>query len=207
MAATGRALDWFRNEVLVSRTSTADLIEAAAVIPPGADGLVFLPYLAGERSPIWDAHARGAFVGLTLAHGQAHLTRAILEAAALAIGRVSPSRSGWPACTSGSCVSGAPARSDTWNQVKADVTGFSVEVPAVLETAVVGSAILAAAGVGAFSDVPAAIASMTAIDRRLEPNPEAVAAYRPTYAAYRALHPALAPILEGLRSGEATFVS
>jgi xylulokinase len=203
MAATGRAVEWFRDGVLATRTSTSELIEAAAAIPPGADGLVFLPYLAGERSPIWDPYARGAFVGLTLAHGQAHLTRAILEAAALAIRHVSE-----PIVQAGvhvrvMRVSGAPARSETWNQLKADITGFPVEVPCVLETAIVGSAILAATGVGAFAGLPAAIGSMTAIDRRLEPNAEAAATYRPTYAAYRALHPALAPILEGLRLGGA----
>ena len=204
MAATGRAVDWFRDGVLATQIPTAKLIESASAIPPGADGLVFLPYLAGERSPIWDPDARGAFVGLTLAHGQAHLMRAILEAAALAIRHVAE-----PILEAGvrvrvMRVSGAPARSDAWNQLKADVTGFPVEVPRVLETAIVGSAILAATGVGAFGGVPAAIRSMTAIERRLEPNPEAAAAYRPTYAAYRALHPALAPILAGLRLGGAT---
>jgi xylulokinase len=206
MAATGRAVSWFREQVLATAISAADLIEEAGTVPPGADGLVFLPYLAGERSPIWDPHARGAFVGLTLAHGRAHLTRAILEAAALAIRHVAE-----PILEAGvrvdvMRVSGAPARSDTWNQLKADITGFPVEVPRVLETAVVGCAILAATGVGAFADVPAAIASMTAIDRRLEPDPERSAAYLPTYLAYRALHPALAPILETLRTGPAAGV-
>src|SRR4029079_16343268 len=81
-AATGAAWDGFSAAVLGGEQPLERLIEEAATVPPGADGLGFLPYLAGERSPLWDPDARGAFVGLTLAHGRAHLTRAILEAAA-----------------------------------------------------------------------------------------------------------------------------
>jgi len=88
MAATGRALDWYRLDVLGGAASTERLIEEAGTIAPGADGVVFLPYLAGERSPLWDPSARGAFVGLALGHGRAHLTRAILEASAFAIRHV-----------------------------------------------------------------------------------------------------------------------
>ena len=97
-------------------------------------------------------------------------------------------------------VCGGPARSETWNQIKADVTGFTVEVPAVLETAVVGAAILGATGVGAWPDVPAAIRGMTAIGRRLEPNPATRARYDAAYDAYRRLHPAIAPIVRALNA-------
>jgi len=200
MAATGRAVDWFRIAIGETRISTAELIEEAATVPPGADGLVFLPYLAGERSPIWDPDARGAFVGLTLAHGRAHMTRAILEAAALAIRHVAEPILAAGVRVSAMRVAGTPARSDAWNQLKADITGFPVEVPRILETAIVGSAILAAHGVGAFGDIPAAIAAMTAIERRLEPNPAVADTYDRTYRAYRALHPALAPILRDLEA-------
>ena len=88
MAATGRALDWYRDDVLGGTITTDALIAEAAATPPGADGLVFLPYLAGERSPIWDPAARGVLAGLTLAHGRGHIARAILEASALAIRHV-----------------------------------------------------------------------------------------------------------------------
>ena len=85
MAATGAALDWFAHDLLGDAATITELVAEAAAVPPGAEGLVFLPYLAGERSPLWDPSARGAFAGLTLRHGRAHLTRAILEAAAFAI--------------------------------------------------------------------------------------------------------------------------
>jgi xylulokinase len=164
---------------------------------------VFLPYLAGERSPLWDPTARGAFAGLALGHGRGHLTRAILEASAFAIRHVAESILAAGAEVRTMRVCGGPARSETWNQIKADVTGFTVEVPAVLETAVAGSAILAATGVGAWPDVPAAIRGMIRSSRRLAPNPANRARYDATYAAYRRLHPAIAPIVRELNAANA----
>ena len=198
MAATGRALDWYRLDVLGGAASTERLIEEAGAIAPGADGVVFLPYLAGERSPLWDPSARGAFVGLALGHGRAHLTRAILEASAFAIRHVAEGIVAAGAEVRSMRVCGGPARSETWNQVKADVTGFTVEVPAVLETAVAGAAIVGATAVGAWPDLPAAIRGMTRVARRLEPNPANRARYDATFAAYRRLHPAIAPIVRDL---------
>lgn len=195
MVATGTALDWLRRDILGGTLSAEALILEAASVPAGAGGLVFLPYLAGERSPLWDPSARGAFVGLTLGHGRAHLTRAVLEAAALAIRHVAA-----PIVDAGVSVSamracGGPAHSETWNQVKADVTGFPVEVPRVLETGLIGAAIVAAVGVGIQPDLPTAIRAMTAIDHRLEPDPGRHAAYDRVYEAYVGLYPAIAPVL------------
>jgi xylulokinase len=195
MAATGRALDWFRDGVVGGGLSTEWLLEEAAAAPPGADGVVFLPYLAGERSPIWDPGATGAFVGLTLAHGRGHLVRSILEASALAIRHVAE-----PMLVAGVTVTamracGGPARSETWNQIKADVTGFPVLVPAVLETAVLGSAMLGAVAIGACPDVVSAVRSMTRVERRLEPASERRTTYDRAYAIYKGLYPALRPVL------------
>jgi xylulokinase len=198
MAATGRALDWYRDDVLGGTISTEALLAEAAATPPGADGLVFLPYLAGERSPIWDPEARGVLAGLTLGHGRGHIARAIIEASALAIRHVSA-----PMLTAGVQVTamrvcGGPARSRFWNGVKADVTGFTVLVPEVLETAVLGSAILAAVGIGAHPDLVAAIRAMTRITARIDPRPEVADAYDRLYVAYLGLYPATAPILRAL---------
>jgi sugar (pentulose or hexulose) kinase len=100
-------------------------------------------------------------------------------------------------------VCGGPARSELWNQVKADVTGFEVEVPAVLETAVAGSAILAATAIGAWPDLRAAISGMTRVDRRLSPRPAYRAMYDRAFDAYRRLHPAIAPIVRDMAGGRA----
>jgi xylulokinase len=197
-AATGRALDWFRDAVVRDEATITSLIAEAVPTAPGADGLVFLPYLAGERSPLWDPTARGAFAGLTLAHGRGHLVRAILEGAALAIRHlVAPLReAGIP--IRAMVVCGGPAQSRLWNQIKADVTGLTVEVPAILETAVVGAAVAAAAAIGAFPDLPSAIGAMVRIERVLAPREEHRATYDRLFAAYIALHPAIAPILRPL---------
>ncbi|TAL09364.1 MAG: carbohydrate kinase, partial [Chloroflexota bacterium] len=200
MAATGKALDWLRTSVLHGDVRLDQLIAAATAVRPGADGLVFLPYLAGERSPIWDPEARGAFVGLTLQHDRGHLARAVLEASALAIRHVAAPMLAAGVEVSVMRVAGGPARSTAWNQIKADVTGFPVEVPWIVETAVAGSAILAAVGVGAHPDLPSAIRAMTTIEARLEPDPERRDTYDRTYSAYTEIHPALSPILSAYRN-------
>lgn len=202
MAATGRALDWYRDDILGGTISADSLLAEAAATPPGADGLVFLPYLAGERSPIWDPEARGVFAGLTLGHGRGHLARAILEASALAIRHVAVPMLAAGVRVREMRVCGGPARSPIWNQVKADVTGFTVAVPEVLETAVLGSAILGACAIGAHPDLPTAIAAMTRIDHRMEPDTTLAPVYDRLFEAYVALYPATAAVLRTL-SGSA----
>ena len=201
MAATGRALDWYRADILGGTMTTEALLAEAAATPPGADGLVFLPYLAGERSPIWDPEARGVLAGLTLAHGRGHIARAIVEASALAIRHVAAPMLAAGVTVTEMRVCGGPARSGFWNAVKADVTGFHVAVPAVLETAVLGSAILGAVGIDAYPDLPAAIRAMTRIASRIEPRRDLAPLYDRTYDAYVALYPATAPIMRTLGEG------
>jgi len=198
MAATGRALDWFRDSIIGGGATTTSLIGEAATTSPGADGLVFLPYLAGERSPLWDPAARGAFAGLTLAHRRGHLVRAILEAAALAIRHLALPLDGAGLAVRAMVVCGGPAQSAVWNQIKADVTGFTVEVPRILETAMVGSALAGAVAVGAFPDLPAAIDGMVRIEQVLAPRPEHREIYDRLFAAYVGLHPAISPVLRPL---------
>jgi xylulokinase len=195
MAATGRALDWFVDDVLGGTIPLATVLDEAAASAPGADGLVFLPYLAGERSPLWDPGARGAFVGLTVRHRRGHMARAILEAAALAIRHVAVPILAAGVTVREMRVCGGPARSAAWNRIKADVTGFTVAVPHALETAVVGSAILGAVGIGAHPDARTAIRAMTRVDERLEPNVALKGLYDELFATYVAIHPAIRPLV------------
>ena len=198
MAATGRALDWYRDAILRGTITTEALLAEAAAIPPGADGLIFLPYLAGERSPIWDPDARGVLAGLTLRHGRGHVARAIVEASALAIRHVATPMLAAGVRVTAMRACGGPARSAFWNAVKADVTGFPVLVPDVLETAVLGSAIVAAVGTGARPDLPSAIRAMTHVTERIEPRGEVMPVYDRAFEAYRGLYPATAPLLRPL---------
>jgi xylulokinase len=198
MAALGASVDWLRTSVLGERWTPDELFAAAASVAPGADGLVFLPYLAGERAPVFDEAARGAFVGLTLAHGPAHLARAVLEGGAFAVRHVAepilaagiPLRELRPA--------GRPTPDDLWARIKADVLGTPVAIPTIGETAVLGAAILAAAGTGAVPDLEAGVATMTSTARRLEPDPAAHARYDKLFVVYRDLYPALKPAFDAV---------
>ena len=194
MAALGASVGWLRSSVLADRWSAEELFAEAALVPAGAEGLTFLPYLAGERAPLFDEDARGAFVGLTLAHGRAHLFRAVLEGAAFAMRHVAE-----PLALAGAPVlelrlAGRPSPGDLWARIKADVLGVPAIIPAVGETAVLGAAIIAAAGVGALPDLEAGVASMAPIARRLEPDPATRAAYDQAFGVYRDLYPALRPL-------------
>ena len=194
MAALGASVGWLRSSVLADRWSAEELFAEAASLPAGAEGLIFLPYLAGERAPLFDEDARGAFVGLTLAHGRAHLFRAVLEGVAFAMRHVAE-----PLALAGAPVlelrlAGRPSPGDLWARIKADVLGVPAIIPAVGETAVLGAAIIAAAGVGALPDLEAGVASMAPIARRLEPDPATRAAYDQAFGVYRDLYPALRPL-------------
>ncbi len=199
MNATGKALDWLRESVLgLDAAATPGLIAEALTTGPTADGLVFLPYLAGERSPIWDPAARGAFVGLTLRHGRAELARAVLEAANLALRHVAA-----PIVAAGLPVrelrvSGGLARDRGLDRLKADITGFTVAVPRVVETAMLGSAIVAASGTGAVASLADGARDLVRIDERIEPDPEVRETYDRLYETYLELYPALRPAVHRL---------
>jgi sugar (pentulose or hexulose) kinase len=198
MAALGASLDWLREAVLGQAVDASVLVAEAATVPPGAGGLVFLPHLAGERAPLFDEAARGAFVGLTLATGRAELARAVLEGAAFAMRSVAE-----PAALAGAPIrelrpAGRRTPGDAWARIKADVLGVPVAIPTFGETAVVGAAILAAAGIGAVRDLEAGVAAMTSVATRIEPDPTVAAQYDELYAVYRDLWPALAPTVHAL---------
>ncbi len=203
MAALGASVDWMRSVVLGDRWTQDGLFEAASRVAPGADGLVFLPYLAGERAPVFDERARGALIGLALAHGPEHLARATLEGAAFALRHVVEPLAAAGAPVRELHLAGRPSWGDTWARVKADVLGVPVAIPAIGEAAVLGAAILAAVGVGAFGSVGSrrsledGVAAMTSVARRLEPDPASHDRYDAAFAVYRDLYPALRPLFHG----------
>jgi xylulokinase len=188
---SGKALDWFAQQIAASGASYADLIAEAATAPAGSDGLLFLPHLAGERAPERDPRSRAAWVGLTLAHDRRHLLRALLEGVAFSFRSIQDwLESEGAEVRDVRCV-GGQARSDVWTQIKADVLNRPVLVPAVIEAAVLGAAILAALGIGAYSNLEQAIAAMVRVSRRLEPDPRNAALYGRMLESYRELYPAL----------------
>jgi xylulokinase len=190
--AGGRAADWWAGVAVggdLSRT-----LDLAAEAPAGAGGLVCLPFLAGERSPLWDASARGAILGLTFGHGPTHLARAVLEGTAYELRLLSDAILRLDARIDELRVCGGQAQSGLWNQIKADVTGLTVGVPRLPEVALMGSAICGAIGAGYYPDLTAAGEAMVRIGAVLEPNPAHRAVYDELFGVYRDAYCALEPL-------------
>jgi xylulokinase len=193
--AVGKSIDWVLDLLAPGDEAGADaVLDAAFATPAGAGGLVFLPYLTGERAPIHDARARVVLAGLSLEHGRGHVARAVLEAGGFALRHVAEPIVGAGIAIRRLVVSGASDRLRRIAAMRADTLGVSVDVPALADTAAVGAAILAATGTGIHADARSAIRAMVRIAERAEPRPDARARYDELYAVYRALHPATADL-------------
>ena len=192
MLSAAGSLRWFR-DTLAPGEEYSTLVETAGTVPAGSDGLLFLPYLTGERSPIPDPLARGAFVGLSLAHDRRHMTRAVLEGVAFGLrdGLDQMIATGMPAPDQ-IRASGGGTASPLWRQILADVLGAEVARVDTTEGAAYGAAMLAAVGAGWHPSVEAAAGAFVRISPAASPGRDA-ARYADAHAAYRALYPALAP--------------
>jgi xylulokinase len=201
MLTAGGAFAWHRRELAreLSRRKDADALldQEAAAIPVGAEGVTFLPYLQGERTPHRDASARGAFVGLTLAHTRAHLTRAVLEAICFGLrDSLTIIRDlGLPLSTL--LLTGGGAKSPFIRKLQAEVYGMPVVTVNREEGPAYGAALLAAVGAGAFKDLPAACRATLKRNKPEHPRAGAHAAYDEPYARFRALYPALKAAVPG----------
>jgi xylulokinase len=201
MNAVGKSVDWI-GELLAPAggDDLDDLLRDATSTPAGAAGLVFLPYLAGERAPIDDERARGMFAGLSLAHGRGHLTRAVLESGGFALRHVAEPIRERGIRLERLVMSGATERLRPAAQMRADILDVPVDLPSSPDTAGVGAAILAAVGTGVHPDARAAIRAMVRITIRLEPQATHRARYDELYAAYRELYPRTAGLMHRLAS-------
>ena len=171
----------------------------ASAVGPGAEGLLFLPYLQGERAPVWDPAARGAFVGLTDRHVRAHCARAVYEGVAFAVrDLLERSQVATGAKAEVLRVSGGGAASAFWNQVKADVTGRPVQQVEVPDAACLGAALLVAVGVGAFEGLEEATKAMVRVGKTFAPVAASIGRYDGLFATWRQLYPALHPVFRHL---------
>jgi xylulokinase len=192
MLSAAGSLRWFR-DALAPGEDFGELAGSAANVEAATDGLFFLPYLSGERSPHPDPLARGAFVGLALRHDRRHLVRAVLEGVAFGLrDGLDLMREAGVARPSEVRASGGGLASPVWRQILADVLDAQLVTPSTTEGAAYGAAILAAVGAAWFGDVPEAATAVVRTTRAAEPG-SAVAAYAEAHAAYRELYPALAP--------------
>ena len=162
--------------------------------PPGAEGLTFLPYLSGERTPHFDPAARGAFTGLTLRHDRGALVRAVLEGVAYALRDSLELLRELGVEPKVARVSGGGARSDLWLRIAASVLDLPLERMAAEEGAAYGAALLGGVAAGVFSDVHEAVEATVRVTATVEPVPEWRAPYADGYERFRALYPALRPL-------------
>ena len=189
-ATTGAALKWLTQlfergcDDSPGRAYTA-LLERAASIPPGAAGLLFLPHLMGERGPVPDPEAKGVLFGLSLAHGQAEVTRAVLEGCAFHLRSIVESLSSDP--IDEMVIVGGGAKSALWRGIIADVTGTTLLVPEVLEAGALGAAILAGVGVGVYRDARQASDALVRMVERRRPGGDRKAGYDRIYPVYMEL--------------------
>jgi xylulokinase len=195
--SAGGSLRWWRH-VLGDRHSYDALIELAASAPLGSEGLLFLPYLTGERAPHSDPSARGAFFGLTTRHDVAHLTRAVLEGVVYSLDDCLEIMNGLGIGVTQVRAIGGGARSALWRQIQADVYGVPVHRTRVEEGPAYGAALLAGVAVGQFRSVQEACSVIQLRPEVAEPEPSRTELYRRYRDAYRALYPATAGVMSRL---------
>jgi xylulokinase len=198
--SAGGSLRWLRDtffqpEGVVGRTIGEDpynlMAEGARHVPAGSEGLIFLPYLTGERTPYPDANARGTFFGITLRHGRQHFARSVFEGVAYALNDTFQIFEEIGVPITQVRASGGGAKSPVWRQIHADVTGHPHVTLSVDEGPALGAALLAAVGTGAYATVAEACHAAIQTVAETQPNAEAHAAYQKYYDVYQALYPAL----------------
>jgi xylulokinase len=192
MLSAAGSLRWYR-DTLAPGVGFDELVEEAAAVAPGADGLLFLPYLTGERTPHPDPLARGAFVGLTVRHTRGHLTRAVLEGVALGLrDSLELMRTIDLPDPDEARLTGGGSVSPLWCRIVADVLNLPVVTMETAEGAAHGAALLAQPAAGHASSIHEAVAGSVRTGPTIAPGPDAVG-YGAVHERYRELYPALAP--------------
>ncbi|MGZ8652675.1 MAG: xylulokinase [Actinomycetota bacterium] len=198
MLSAAGSLRWFR-DALAPGVDYPTLVDEANDVPPGSDGLLFLPYLSGERTPYPDPRARGAFVGLTAQHGRKDMTRSVLEGVAFGLrDSLELMRSVGVGGFEEIRATGGGSKSALWRRILADVLETTVVTTTTSEGAAQGAAMLAAVGVGWFPTVQDMCREVVVLGERVGPSAATTGVYRERYARYRELYPALAPTFHSM---------
>jgi xylulokinase len=188
--AAGLSLRWFR-DLLNAGASYDELTADAERVPPGSDGVLWAPYLMGERTPHCDPTARAALVGLAASHGRGHVARAIMEGVAFSLRDTFSVFAELGVPVERIRLGGGGSRSALWRQIQADVYGQAVDTATADEGAAHGAAILAAVGIGRWPTVDAACDALVRGAAATKPRPEIVTLMNERYDAYTRLYPAL----------------
>ncbi|MGH9511028.1 MAG: xylulokinase [Terriglobales bacterium] len=192
--AAGLSLRWFRDQFGAGQDDGRDpydrMTDDASMTPPGAEGLLWTPYLMGERTPYLDPYARAALVGLTASHTRGHVIRAILEGVAFSLKDTFSIFNEMGVPVNSIRLGGGGARSPLWRQIQSDVYGHEVEIVEAEEGAAYGAAILAGVGAKLWPSVEYACRAVVRVKTRVAPNSSTVAVMNGQYAAYRRVYAA-----------------
>jgi xylulokinase len=191
--SAGLSLRWLRNLLGLQGVPDAyALLSAeAAAIPPGAEGLIFLPHLTGERTPHMDSQARGMLLGLGYHHGRGHLARAVMEGVSMALRQVLELSLELSGPVDRVIAAGGGMESDLWRQIMADVLNLPLQRSLMAEQAALGAALVAGVGLGIYPSFEDACARLVRYAPPTEPQPERAAFYDDLYAQYTSLYPLL----------------
>jgi xylulokinase len=197
--AAGLSLRWFRDQFGSGADDGRDPYERLAAeacrVPAGSDGLLWAPYLMGERTPHLDPNARGALIGLTASHTRGHVIRAILEGVAFSLKDSFTLFAEMGVPVNRIRLGGGGARSPLWRQIQADVYGKEVEIVEAEEGAAYGAAILAGVGAGCWPSVDAACGEIVKVAQVVKPQPAAVERMDRQYKSYRRMYDAVRSVL------------
>ena len=207
--AAGLSLRWFRDTFGAGAAGANDprdayerLTAEAAAAPPGCDGLLWAPYLMGERTPHLDPNARAALMGLSASHTRGHVVRAILEGVAFSLRDSFTLLAEMGVPVRNIRLGGGGARSPLWRQIQADVYGQEVEILEAEEGAAYGAAILAGVGAGVWSSVDAACQEVVKVAHRVAAQPAGVERMDTSYGAFRRMYPAITAVLGSVHDAE-----
>lgn len=201
----GGVMRWFEREfadyerLMKEQTGVSSLDqlnEIAEKVDPGCDGLVFLPYMAGERSPIWDPHAKGVFYGLDFSKTKGHMVRACMEGVAFSLRHNLETAEKAGAEADILRAMGGSANSLFWTQIKSDITGKAMAVPASDTATTLGAALLAGVGTGFYKDYEEAVSQTVKVTRIHHPDPEKKAVYDKNYETYLELYRSLSGLMK-----------
>lgn len=193
----GGALKWFKEQLGYEETEIAQkrgispykvIDDEVSSIKPGSGGVVFLPYMSGERSPIWNPNARGVFFGLSYDKTKAHMARAVMEGCAFALRHNIEVAEEAGAAVNRLISVGGSANSDVWMQIKADVTGKEIVVPYSDDATALGAALLAGVGTGVYEDFKEAVRRTVRVRKIYTPNPDNFRVYGDLYSVYREIY-------------------
>ena len=200
--SAGLSLKWLRDQVMAS-LSYQEMADMALEVPAGSEGLLFLPYLLGERTPWMDPYASGGFIGLTTRHGKAHMIRAVMEGVVFALRQGLEIIEGKGVVPEKVIVSGGAVRHKLWLQLQADIFNKAVCRSETTEAAAGGAAMLAGVGAGVFTDIPQACSRLVRFSTEMTyPDPHRAAVYEGLYKVFTELYPSLNQKMKSLKNLE-----